>query len=85
MRERTNWPAVRPAVRADLSDTKFAYPPTTKNTGMTWRTHVAAHPAGNSSIGFGIDRRPDAVQWVTDPTQCHSTTTVMLTARSRST
>src|SRR5688572_11334335 len=51
---------------------------------MTCSSHVAAQRPRTSPTGLGIVSAPSR-QWVIDRLQCHSTTTPMLTARSRST
>ena len=52
---------------------------------MICNTQVRTHSAGTCPIGFGIVSAPSAFQWVTENTQCHSTTTRMLNARRKST
>ncbi len=80
-RARSQPPYPMPLRRADRQDRPLAYPPTRKNTGITWNTQVSGCDHGAlSSTPCGWMPSGSTATIV----QCPSTTTVMAAARRKS-
>jgi hypothetical protein len=80
-RARSQPPYPTPLRRAERQDRPLAYPPTRKNTGITWNTQVSGWDhAASSSTPWGWMPSGSTATIV----QCPSTTTVMAAARRKS-